>query len=105
MKKRKKTKRMLAWFLTLIMIFSSLSLNAFAKDTDPDYNHGTIKVEADAVSVQVGDTVNVTVSPYVHVQYRGCGRADCPEICGGLTCFEKGLGCGVIKRLKNGLQM
>ena len=79
------------------MIFSSLSLNALAKDTDPDYNHGTIKVEVDAVSVQVGDAVNITVSPYVHVQYRGCGRADCPEICGGLTCFEKGLGCGCDK--------
>lgn len=45
--------------------------------------------------MRVGDTVKVTVSPYVHIQREGCDYNDgCPDACGDeMGCFIKGLGC------------
>ena len=76
--------------------------------TDPVHNHGTIDLAADingntledvtSMSMKVGDSLNIIVSPYVHVQYQGCGKGDCPTNCekmvGGVgACFKKGKGC------------
>ena len=76
--------------------------------TDPVHNHGTIGIDADIngtavenesnMSMKVGDSLNISISPYVHVQYQGCGKYDCPTNCekmvGGVgACFKVGKGC------------
>ena len=92
-------KRMLAWMLSVVMVFGLTGTLAFANETetDPNYNHGTIAVKADdsngTITMVKGGTAEITVSPYVHVQYQGCQMADCPEMCGGEACFTPGKGC------------
>ena len=92
-------KRLLAWMLSLVMVFGLAGTMAFANEaaTDPNYNHGTIAVKADdssgTITMVKGSTAEITVSPYVHVQYQGCQMPDCPEICGGKDCFTEGMGC------------
>lgn len=92
-------KRMLAWVLSIVMVFGLTGTLAFANETetDPNYNHGTIAVKADdsngTITMVKGGTAEITVSPYVHVQYNGCQMPGCPKICGGQSCFEEGKGC------------
>lgn len=92
-------KRLLAWMLSAVMVFGLTGTLAFANETetDPNYNHGTIAVKADdsngTITMVKGSTAEITVSPYVHVQYQGCQMADCPEMCGGEACFTPGKGC------------
>ncbi len=92
-------KRLLAWMLSVVMVFGLAGTMAFANEaaTDPNYNHGTIAVKADdssgTITMVKGSTAEITVSPYVHVQYQGCQMADCPEMCGGEACFTPGKGC------------
>lgn len=92
-------KRLLAWMLSVVMVFGLTGTLAFANETetDPNYNHGTIAVKADdsngTITMVKGSTAEITVSPYVHVQYQGCQMPDCPEICGGQSCFTEGMGC------------
>lgn len=92
-------KRLLAWMLSAVMVFGFAGTMAFANEaaTDPNYNHGTIAVKADdssgTITMVKGSTAEITVSPYVHVQYQGCQMPDCPEMCGGEACFTPGKGC------------
>lgn len=92
-------KRLLAWMLSAVMVFGLTGTLAFANETetDPNYNHGTIAVKADdsngTITMVKGGTAEITVSPYIHVQYQGCQMADCPEMCGGEACFTPGKGC------------
>lgn len=93
------TKRLLAWMLSVVMVFGLTGTLAFANETetDPNYNHGTIAVKADdsngTITMVKGGTAEITVSPYIHVQYQGCQMPDCPEMCGGEACFTPGKGC------------
>lgn len=61
------------------------------------YSHGTVKISADdtagTIELEVGQTATVKVSPYQHMQTRGCGMSECPEICGGTGCFTPNEGC------------
>lgn len=74
----------------------------------PDYNHGTITVESEnvqsgVIELSVGQSVDITVHPYQHVQYAGCRIWDnlCPIGCDetleqhGIegSCFIEGMGC------------
>lgn len=92
-------KRLLAWMLSVVMVFGLTGTLAFANETetDPNYNHGTIAVKADdssgTITMVKGGTAEITVSPYIHVQYQGCQMPDCPESCGGKSCFTEGMGC------------
>ena len=92
-------KRMLAWMLSLVMVFGLTGTMAFASETatDPNYNHGTIAVKADdssgTITMVKGGTAEITVSPYIHVQYQGCQMPGCPDSCGGQGCFTEGQGC------------
>ena len=93
-------KRLLAWMLSLVMVFGLTGTMAFASETatDPNYNHGTIAVKADdssgTITMVKGSTAEITVSPYVHVQYQGCQMDGlCPDTCGGEACFTPGMGC------------
>ena len=93
-------KRMLAWMLSLVMVFGLTGTMAFASETatDPNYNHGTIAVKADdrggTITMVKGSTAEITVSPYIHVQYQGCQMDGlCPDTCGGEACFTPGMGC------------
>lgn len=92
-------KRLLAWMLSVVMVFGFTGTLAFANETetDPNYNHGTIAVKADdsngTITMVKGGTAEITVSPYIHVQYQGCQMPDCPESCGGKSCFTEGMGC------------
>ena len=92
-------KRLLAWMLSAVMVFGLAGTLAFANETETSsqYNHGTIAVKADdsngTITMVEGGSAEITVSPYVHVQYQGCQMADCPESCGGKSCFTEGMGC------------
>ena len=86
--------------LSLVMVFGLTGTMAFASETatDPNYNHGTIAVKADdssgTITMVKGSTAEITVSPYVHVQYQGCQMDGlCPDTCGGEACFTPGMGC------------
>ncbi len=92
-------KRLLAWMLSVVMVFGLTGTLAFANETvtDPNYNHGTIAVKAGdsngTITMVKGSTAEITVSPYLHVQYHGCQMDGCPEACGGQYCFTEGQGC------------
>ena len=93
-------KRLLAWMLSLVMVFGLAGTMAFARETatDPNCNHGTIAVKADdrggTITMVKGSTAEITVSPYIHVQYQGCQMDGlCPDTCGGEACFTPGMGC------------
>ena len=92
-------KRLLAWVLSIVMVFGLTGTLAFANETETSsqYNHGTIAVKADdsngTITMVKGGSVEITVSPYVHVQYQGCQMPGCPEMCGGEACFTPGKGC------------
>ena len=86
--------------LSVVMVFGLTGTMAFASETatDPNYNHGTIAVKADdssgTITMVKGSTAEITVSPYVHVQYQGCQMDGlCPDTCGGEACFTPGMGC------------
>ena len=92
-------KRLLAWMLSAVMVFGLAGTMAFANETETSsqYNHGTIAVKADdsngTITMVKGGSAEITVSPYIHVQYQGCQMPDCPEMCGGEACFTPGKGC------------
>lgn len=92
-------KRLLAWMLSAVMVFGLAGTLAFANETETSsqYNHGTIAVKADdsngTITMVKGGSAEITVSPYIHVQYQGCQMPDCPEMCGGEACFTPGKGC------------
>ena len=71
-------KRLLAWMLSAVMVFGLAGTMAFANETETSsqYNHGTIAVKADdsngTITMVKGGSAEITVSPYVHVQYQGC---------------------------------
>ena len=111
---KKVSKRLLAWTLSILTIFSTMGMTAFAETNpqaaDTKYSHGTIAVSAEVggttvadesnVTMNVGDTMNITVSPYVHVQYAGCGMPECPAACESMPgmegmCFTPGKGCEI----------
>ena len=69
-----------------------------------EYNHGTMAISCDAadddgvIYLEVGQSAEIVVDPYQHVQYEGCDLCNedgyCPEGCGmGDDCWVQGLGC------------
>ena len=80
---------------------------AFADDTTKEYSHGTLGISSKAadnenvITLAVGETADVTIAPYQHVQYKGCDKPGCPEACDELMegsetiseCFTVGKGC------------
>lgn len=76
---------------------------AFADASDAgDLRHGTVSVTSDdasdagVIDLAVGETATVTIAPYAHMQYKGCGKEGCPEDCEaehGMECFVQGMGC------------
>ncbi|MGI6736937.1 MAG: fibronectin type III domain-containing protein [Anaerovoracaceae bacterium] len=90
--------------LSAVLVLSLAGSLALASETytSEEYNHGTISIRADeaesgSLSMAPGDQAVITISPYMHVQYRGCQMSDgtksCPDICGGEICFVRGKGC------------
>jgi uncharacterized repeat protein (TIGR02543 family) len=67
------------------------------------HRHGTVSITSDnatdnVITLKVGETADVTVAPYVHKQYQGCGMANhCPTNCESESangdCFVTGFGC------------
>ncbi len=85
-----------------LMIPTSLTTNrAYADESTNAYSHGNIAISSDAatdnvIELKVGETATITVTPYQHVQSKGCGRAECPDVCEEYmpgACFEPGIGC------------
>ena len=102
---KKVSKKILALALSFMTIFSTMGMSAFAEGQQDaeKYTHGTIAVTAqvdgkdvsDSFTMNVGDTMNISVTPYQHVQYSGCDAPACPgpDACGGQGCFTVGKGC------------
>ncbi len=98
-------KRMLAWMLSVVMVFGLTGTMVFASEghTSDVYNHGTIQVTAgnsDTITISKGGTAEITITPYQHRQYAGCqmvdGNDSCPNMCEGMMpggCFVKDKGC------------
>lgn len=90
------------------MIPSNLSfVPAYAEGSSGDaFGHGAVSIASDdasasgVISLKVGETATVSVTPYVHLQYKGCGMTGkCPEKCEeyGQVCFVPGFGCSCEK--------
>ena len=101
---RKCKVKILSCLMAVAMLVGSFGTMAFAANTatDPTYNHGQIQVSASdtdgVITMAPGDTSEIVVSPYIHVQYAGCGMTACPASCeekagGKFTCWEVGKGC------------
>ncbi|MBO5461308.1 MAG: bacterial Ig-like domain-containing protein [Ruminococcus sp.] len=100
----KRFKKIAVLMLTFVMTLNSMGMSVFASETTTSeiYNHGTMGITAadsnGVITIKKGGACDVTIAPYIHVQYEGCqmdfgpGMA-CPEICGGVGCFTKGKGC------------
>ena len=86
-----------------LMIPTNLTTSslAYADGGTSELRHGTVTISSedatgDVINLKVGDTATVSVSPYAHMQYKGCGKSDCPEDCEsehGVQCFVTGMGC------------
>lgn len=105
----KVSRKLLVFVVSAMLVLGLSGTVAFASETTTSatVNHGTMGVytgtSADQddtnIELAVGDSVDITIEPYVHVQYEGCqmdsGAEFCPESCGGYGgCFTKGMGCG-----------
>lgn len=102
---KKVSKKILALALSFLTIFSTMGTSAFAEGQKAadKYTHGTIAVTAqvdgkdvdDSVTMKVGDAMNISITPYQHVQYPGCDAPACPgpDACVGQDCFTVGKGC------------
>ncbi len=73
---------------------------ALAGTDDEAHRHGTVSITSDAatdnvITLKVGETADVTVAPYVHRQFQGCGMSYCPSSCEEYSsdCFVAGFGC------------
>lgn len=66
-----------------------------------ELRHGTVSISSDnatddVINLKVGESATITVAPYIHKQYKGCGKTECPESCEeahGVECFVQGMGC------------
>ena len=75
--------------------------SASGETTSGELRHGTVSVSSeqasgDIITLKVGQTATVSVSPYAHMQYKGCGKSGCPGSCESLhemDCFVPGMGC------------
>lgn len=89
-----------------VLAVSGSTVSVFASDTytSETRNHGTMTVTAEGengntIDMNVGESVAITVSPYVHVQYEGCSSTPmCPDVCGDVPggCFFKDYGCNCV---------
>ncbi|WP_302963547.1 InlB B-repeat-containing protein [uncultured Adlercreutzia sp.] len=107
--------RLLRVFLAALLCFSLVPLSAlpekaYAATQETYYSHGTISQTAlnsegadlgTDITLNVGESVDIEIYPYQHVQYKGCNMARCmeygcddvdPMYTGG-KCFTEGLGC------------
>lgn len=71
---------------------------------DDDFSHGKVAIASDdaddenIINLKVGETAVITISPYQHVQYTGCGMTQCPSSCEQYgDCFIEGYGCSCDK--------
>ena len=75
-------------------------------ETTSERRHGTISITCDAaddddvIELEVGETADIIIAPYTHLQWLGCTKLGCPDQCEdidhageGLTCFYQGFGC------------
>ncbi|MBP3384252.1 MAG: hypothetical protein J6M22_02195, partial [Firmicutes bacterium] len=94
-------KKAVSWLLAFGLILGSANMTVQAEETT-QYSHGTVGITSDAadstnvISLKKGETATVSISPYIHVQYKGCGKEKCPASCEeeyGVPCFEVGNGC------------
>lgn len=96
-------KKALSCLIAGVLTMSAGSMTVFASDTftSDTQNHGAIALASSAepidgtLDLTVGDTVTITISPYMHVQYTGClTTPGCPDVCGEeLDCFISDKGC------------
>ncbi len=91
-----------------LMIPSNLSFSsAYAEGSaGDDLGHGSVAIASDdatasgVITLKVGETACVSIEPYVHLQYKGCGMTGkCPDKCEeyGQVCFVPGMGCSCEK--------
>ncbi len=112
----KVSRKLLVFVVSAMLVLGLSGTAAFASETTTSatVNHGTMWVytggSADQddtnIELTVGDTIDITIEPYIHVQYEGCQMdygtgSFCPEICGGYGgCFIKGKGCKCVQTPK-----
>lgn len=82
--KKRLWKRALCCAVSAAMVLSATAVSAFAY-----IDRGDVKIEGDSsYTLQVGETVELSVSPYAEEHYPGCQMPECPEICGEKNCIE-----------------
>ncbi|MGI6736969.1 MAG: InlB B-repeat-containing protein [Anaerovoracaceae bacterium] len=94
----KTIRKVLILVLSAVLLLSLTSSLSFASEEEPGvrFNHGRLLVSSeeggDTIEMTVGETANLSISPYMHIQYLGCDKGYCPDYCGP-GCFIKGKGC------------
>ena len=82
--KKRLWKRALCCAVSAAMVLSATAVSAFAY-----IDRGDVKIEGySSYTLQVGETVELSVSPYAEEHYPGCQMPECPEICGEKNCIE-----------------
>ena len=82
--KKRLWKRTLCCAVSAAMVLSATAVSAFAY-----IDRGDVKIEGDSsYTLQVGETVELSVSPYAEEHYPGCQMPECPEICAEKNCIE-----------------
>lgn len=93
--KKGKKARIIVFLMAAVMVLAVLAPMTARADDTLEFNHGTIAVNGNAsTTLRVGQSMSVTISPYLHMQTAGCCMwGECPGICGGTACFTPGQGC------------
>lgn len=86
------------WMAALAVLWNVSAV--YGASGPAEYIHGDIEIAASVdvqedgvIALEAGESFQAIISPYIHVQYAGCEKTGCPEICGGYDCFEIGKGC------------
>lgn len=76
-------KKVMGIALTAAMILTAVPTQSFAYIERGDVQIGG----SDSYTLTVGETAELTISPYEEDHMQGCGMADCPDVCGEKDCI------------------
>ena len=84
---------------------AAMALSVTAVPSFAYINRGDVQISGeDAYTLNVGDTVSLSVTPYEEQHYPGCQMPECPEICGAKNCIAYPVSSNVPECVCNGTE-
>lgn len=69
-------------------VSAAMALSVTAVSSFAYIDRGDVEIGgSDSYTLKVGETAELSVTPYEEDHYPGCGMAECPEICGEKNCI------------------